>query len=100
KAIPTKETRVVLYCDAALIPYPTRKLAASTQAYPLVYQHGYTNLYEVGELWRSDWLSSPPKDAEGMRREYTNYLKVPFEGDAMVIEHNRTYVEQALAKAK
>ena len=96
KAIPSKGSRVILYCDAALIPYPTRMIGASTQAYPLVFQHGYGNLYEVGELWRPDWFSVPRKDAAGMRREYTNYLKIPFEGDTKVIERGKKSVEQAL----
>ena len=99
KAIPSKGSRVILYCDAAQDLHLSRILSASSQAYPLVYQHGYTNLYEVGELWRSDWLSVPRKDVAGMRRKLTNYLKIPFEGDSQVIEADKKSVEKELHNA-
>lgn len=96
KAIPSKTTRVVLYCDSALLTYPTRKIALSTQAYAHVYQHGYENLYEVGQLWKSEWFSMPNKDEANMRRQYTDFLKVPLEGDQKFIDDNRENAEKAL----
>jgi hypothetical protein len=98
KAVPSKTTRIVLYCDTALIPYPTRRVAVSAQAYPLIYQHGYEILFEVGQLWKSDWFSLPNKDEAGMRRQYGDYLKIPFEGDLKTIEFNRDYVQKALER--
>jgi hypothetical protein len=92
KAIASKDARVILYCDAALTPYPTRRIALSTEAYPLVYQHGYTHLYEVKELWDSK--------ASSLRREYEDYLKLPLEGDAKAVAYGRKYAQDCLASGK
>lgn len=89
KVIPSTSTRVILYCDAALTPFPTRRVALSTEAYPLVYMHGYTNLHEVSSLWGSD--------EDYLHKQYEAYLALPFDGDAAVIAADKELVKKCLA---
>ncbi len=61
KAAPNKESPIIIYCDAALETFMTRKIALTTKTFPLVYQLGYENIYELQEGLKSvDQLISLP----------------------------------------
>jgi hypothetical protein len=90
KIVDGDDRAIVLYCDSALELMPTRMIALSTQAYPLVYMHGYKNLYEVKSLW----LMDKAHDKASLKA----YLEIPFEGDEKAIEADRKAVQEALSK--
>ncbi len=48
--IPDKNTRIVIYCDNALEPYPVKMTALVHHAFPVMYEYGYHNLYELEPL--------------------------------------------------
>lgn len=51
--IPNKDTRVVIYCDNGIEEMITRVMPLSMQAFPLLYQLGYQNIYELESSVRS-----------------------------------------------
>ncbi len=51
--IPNKDTRVIIYCDNGIEEMITRVMPLSMQAFPLIYQLGYQNIYELESSIRS-----------------------------------------------
>ncbi len=47
--IPSKETRILLYCEENF--YPTRRMAAKTSVGISLIRNGYQNVYELETLW-------------------------------------------------
>jgi len=56
KVIPSKSTRVLIYCNNNFLnapePFPTKRLEASLNIYTfnVLYSYGYRNVYELGPL--------------------------------------------------
>jgi hypothetical protein len=73
QALPDKGTRVILVCENSF--YPTRMIALTTQAYPVMKVNGYGNVYQLN-LWRDN----PPPDGNytrGLAREGSAVKKTP-----------------------
>ena len=51
--LPDKSARIILVCDESMTQYPTRQLKLSSDAFALLHQYGYANVYEMKELWGS-----------------------------------------------
>ena len=56
RVIPSKSTRVLIYCNNNFLnapePFPTKRIMASLNIYTfnVLYSYGYTNVYELGPL--------------------------------------------------
>jgi len=65
KIIPSKSTRVLIYCNNNFLEepraFPSKALSASLNVYTfnVLYAYGYTNVYELGPLIEMDKTRMP-----------------------------------------
>ena len=59
--VPNRDARIVVYCTNNF--NPTRMVALTTLGYPAVEQLGYSNVYTLEELWRSESCLSAKKSS-------------------------------------
>lgn len=90
KLIPDKNTRIILYCYAAIMPLRTRNLPLSTNAFVDMHMYGYTNLYEIRNI-------NTIKSTQQLCKEI---LDMPFEGDATVIASMKKEAMQCLSSMR
>ena len=73
--VPDRDTRIVIYCSDSLFFMPTRRIALTSMAFPVLYELGYANVYELqyGYVSGEEALSrlpmitpeNPPQDEPG-----------------------------------
>lgn len=44
---PDRQTRIVIYCSDSLFFMPTRRIALTSMAFPVLYELGYQNVYQL-----------------------------------------------------
>lgn len=72
---PARDTRIVIYCSNSLYYTPMRRIALTSMAFPLLFELGYSNVYQLqpghvsgrGELARLPIVAvnPPPPDQPG-----------------------------------
>lgn len=75
KLLPDKNTRVIVYCDRAIMNPLTRMMALSTNAFVDLKMQGYDNVYEM----RGAGGKLP------FQERCRELMDIPFEGDATAI---------------
>lgn len=53
KIVPSKQTKIIIYCEKTLSP-PVRRMAATKIAFPIIYKLGYENIHEIEEVMYFD----------------------------------------------
>lgn len=86
KMFPDKNTRIIVYCDKAIMSPMTRMMPLSTNAFVDLHMYGYTNIYEM----RSAMSVQP------YQRQCQEMMDIPFEGDASVIAAKKQAAMQCL----
>lgn len=70
KVIPSKETRVLIYCNnnfrGSVVSFPTKAITASLNlsTYPALWAYGYQNVYELGPNVHVDETALPFEGTE------------------------------------
>jgi len=59
KNIPSKNSKIVVYCDNSL--YPTRMIALTTPSYAELYNQGYKNIYVLRAHYKNGKMNSIEK---------------------------------------
>jgi len=76
---PDKNTRIIVYCDAAIMSPMTRMMPLSSNAFVDMHMYGYTNVYEM----RSMMTIQPHQ------QRCQEILDIPFEGDSAVVAEKK-----------
>lgn len=87
KMFPDKSTRIIVYCDSAIMSPLTRMMPLSTNAFVDLHMYGYTNIYEM----RSAMHVQPHQ------QQCQEILDIPFEGDAAIIAAKKQAAVQCLS---
>ena len=87
KMFPDKNTRIIVYCDSAIMSPLTRMMPLSTNAFVDLHMYGYKNIYEMRSAMR----------VQPYIKQCQEILDIPFEGDASVIASKKQAAVQCLS---
>lgn len=79
KLLPDKNSRIIIYCDAAIMTPLTRMMPLSTNAFVDLHMQDYKNLYEIRSI----------SDIQPYQEQCKAIMDTPFEGDAAVIAEKK-----------
>lgn len=87
KMFPDKNTRIIVYCDSAIMSPMTRMMPLSTNAFVDLHMYGYTNIYEMRSAMR----------VQPYQQQCKEIMDIPFEGDANIIASKKQAAVQCLS---
>lgn len=86
--IPDKTTRVIVYCDAAILSPLTRIVPLSTHAFADLHAYGYTNLYEMRHM----------NAIQPYQAQCREMMDIPFAGNPQAVSNVKQSAVQCLSR--